>query len=155
MISLREVHDSDLPVFWEHLSDPESQHMAAVTSAYHNDRDLFGAHWARVRATPGVLARTVLADGEVVGSAAVYGPQDEREVTYWIGRAHWGRGFATAALTALLGLEPTRPLYAHAAADNAASIRVLRACGFTVTGHGTVFAESRGAEIDEVRLTLA
>ena len=44
-----------------------------------------------VRATPATWTRTVVADGEVVGKIAVFGPPDERQVTYWIGRAHWGR----------------------------------------------------------------
>ncbi|MFF3216771.1 GNAT family N-acetyltransferase [Streptomyces sp. NPDC002886] len=154
MISLREVLDSDLPVFWGHLSDPEAQHVAAVTRAYHYDREHFDSHWARIRSNPDVLMRTVLADDEVVGHAAVYGPPDEREVTYWIDRKHWGRGIATAALAALVDLVSVRPLRAHAAADNAGSIRVLEKCGFVVTGQGRGFGQARGGEIDEVLLTL-
>jgi RimJ/RimL family protein N-acetyltransferase len=155
MISLREVHDSDLAVFWGHLSDPAAQHMAAVTRPYHYDRSLFDAHWARILADPAVLMRAVLADGEVVGHVSLYGPPEEREVTYWIAGAHWGKGIATTALTALLTLEPARPVYARAAADNAASIRVLQKCGFEITAHSTVYAESRAAEIPDVALTLA
>lgn len=155
MISLREVRDSDLSTFWEHLSDPTAQQVAAVTRKYHYDRGLFDSHWARIRSNPENLIRTVLADGEVVGHASVYGPPDEREVTYWIARAHWGRGIATAALTALLELDGTRPLYAHAAADNAGSIRVLEKCGFVITGHDRGFALARDGEIDEVLLTLS
>lgn len=154
MISLREVRDSDLPAFWEHLSDPAAQQVAAVTRRYHYDRAHFDAHWARILSDPAVLTRTVLAGDEVVGHAAVYGPPDEREVTYWIDRAHWGRGVATAALAALIDLVATRPLYAHAVADNAGSIRVLEKCGFVVSGHGRYFAQARDAEIDEVLLTL-
>ncbi|WP_326575619.1 GNAT family N-acetyltransferase [Streptomyces sp. NBC_00487] len=153
-ISLREVRDSDLPFFWRHGSDTEAQQVAAFTRDYHNDRELFDQHWAKIRANPDILPRTVVADGEVVGNAAVFGPPDEREVTYWIDRAHWGRGIATAALTALIDLHPARPLYAHAAADNTGSIRVLRKCGFVVTGHDRGFALSRDAEIDEVALIL-
>ncbi|QFR01047.1 GNAT family N-acetyltransferase [Streptomyces phaeolivaceus] len=153
-ISLRAIRDSDLPFFWEHLSDPEAQRIAAFTREYHYDRALFDRHWVKIRANPDILARTVVADGEVVGNAAVFGPPDEREVTYWIGRAHWGRSIATAALTALIGLDPTRPLHAHAAADNTGSIRVLEKCGFVLTGHDRGFAVARDAEIDEVALIL-
>lgn len=153
-ITLREVRDSDLPFFWRHLSDPEAQQIAAFTGAYHYDRELFDSHWAKIRAEPDILNRTVVADGEVVGHIAVYGPPDEREVTYWIDRAHWGRGLATAALTALIDLEPTRPLHAYAATDNTGSIRVLEKCGFAITGHDRGFARARDAEIDEVVLIL-
>jgi RimJ/RimL family protein N-acetyltransferase len=154
MISLRDVHDSDLPVFWAHQSDPSAQHVAAFTRDYHYDRGLFDSHWARIRSDPRILMRTVLVDEKVVGHAAVYGPPDERGVTYWIDRAHWGRGIATAALTALLGLDPTRPVHAYAAADNAGSVRVLQKCGFVITAHDKGFAQARDTEIDEVLLTL-
>ena len=49
-------------------------------------------------------------------------------------RALWGRGIATEALTAFLRLEQTRPLHAGVATHNAASIRVLQKCGFTLLG---------------------
>jgi len=84
----------------------------------------------------------------------VYGEPGSREVTYWIDRAYWGRGIATAALRALLAAAPERPLYARAAADNAGSLRVLEKCGFRVSGHDRGYANARGAEIDEVVLTL-
>ncbi len=72
----------------------------------------------------------------MVGSVSVYGEAGEREVTYWIDRAYWGKGIATAALRALLTEVTERPLYARVAADNAGSLRVLRTCGFVVTGKG-------------------
>lgn len=154
MTHLREVRDGDLPAFWAQLSDPAAQRMAAVTRGYHYDRDAFEAHWAKIRSDPAVTVRTVVAGDAVVGHAAVYGPPDEREVTYWIDSAHWGRGLATAALALLIELENVRPLYAHAAADNTGSIRVLEKCGFTVREREKVFAQARGEEIEEVALTL-
>ena len=154
-ITLREVRDGDLPLFFAFMSDPEATRMAAFTSEDPTDRAAFNAHWARIRASDTVLMRTVLADGEVVGNVGVYGSPAEREVTYWIDRTHWGRGLATTALRALLDAVPERPLHARAAADNAASLRVLRACGFTVTGTDRGYAHARGEETDEVLLTLA
>jgi len=152
-VVLREVHDSDLPVFFRQMNDPEALHMAAFTAKDPADRDAFEAHWKRIRASQDVI-RTVLAEGDVVGSAAVYGDPGEREVTYWIDRAYWGRGVATAALRVLLAEVPERPLYARAAADNAASQRVLEKCGFRLTARATGFANARGEEIDEVVMTL-
>nr|BFD85545.1 GNAT family N-acetyltransferase [Streptomyces sp. Xyl84] len=152
-VALREVHDSDLPVFFRQLNDPESLRMAAFTPKDPADRDAFDAHWAKVRAGGDVL-RTILADGDVVGSAAVYGEPGEREVTYWVDRAYWGQGIATAALRALLAEVPERPLYARAAADNTGSRRVLAKCGFRQTATARGYAPARGEEIDEVVLTL-
>ena len=154
-VALRPVHDSDLPVFFRLTNDPESVRMAAFTAKDPTDRDVFDAHWKRIRALPGVRNRTVLADGDVVGNAAVYGDPGEREVTYWIDRTYWGKGVATAALRDLLAEEPERPLHARVAADNAGSRRVLEKCGFVVTGHDRGFANARGEEIDELLLTLS
>ncbi|GED87746.1 GNAT family N-acetyltransferase [Streptomyces sp. 6-11-2] len=152
-VVLREVHDSDLPVFFRQMNDPEALRMAAFTPKDPADHDAFTADWRRLRASSVVL-RTVLLDGDVVGSAAVYGEPGEREVTYWVDRAYWGRGVATAALRALLTEVPERPLYARAAADNAGSLRVLAKCGFLESARARGFAEARGEEIDEVVLSL-
>ncbi|MFE5397635.1 GNAT family N-acetyltransferase [Streptomyces sp. NPDC056568] len=153
-IALRAVHDSDLPVFFRQLNDPEALRMAAFTPADPADRDAFDEHWRKIRASSAIV-RTVLGDGDVVGSAAVYGEPGEREVTYWIDRAFWGRGVATAALRALLAEVRDRPLYARAAADNTGSRRVLEKCGFETSARARGFAPARGEVIDEVVLHLA
>lgn len=153
LITLRQVHDSDLPVFFRQMNDPESLRMAAFTAKDPADRDAFDARWKRIRASSDV-ARTILADGDVVGSAAVYGEPGEREVTYWVDRAYWGRGIATQALRALLSEVRERPLFARAAADNAGSLRVLDKCGFRATARATDHAHARGREIEEIVLRL-
>lgn len=93
-IALREVHDSDLPVFFRQMNDPEALRMAAFTPKDPADWDAFTAHWTKIRASRDVV-RTILGDGDVVGSTAVYGEPGEREVTYWVDRAYWGQGVAT------------------------------------------------------------
>lgn len=154
-VSLREVQDGDLTDFFAHSNDPHAVRMAAFTADDPSDRARFDAHWARTRHDPAVVMRTIT-DGtsEAIGHVAVFGPPEEREVTYWIGREHWGRGVATAALRQLLEAVPERPIHARAATDNGGSIRVLEKCGFVVTGHERGFANARGEEIDEVVLTL-
>ncbi|MEU0190513.1 GNAT family N-acetyltransferase [Streptomyces afghaniensis] len=152
-VELREVHDSDLPVFFRQMNDPEALHMAAFVPKDPADRDAFDAHWAKIRSSADVV-RTVLADGDVVGSAAVYGVPGEREVTYWVDRAYWGKGIATAALRALLTEVPERPLYARAASDNVGSLRVLEKCGFRAVATASGYASARGAEIEETVFLL-
>ena len=78
-VVLREIHDSDLPVFFRQMNDPEALRMAAFTAEDPTDRDAFDSRWKRIRASDDV-ALTILADGDVVGSAAVYGEPGEREV---------------------------------------------------------------------------
>ncbi|MEU6772979.1 GNAT family N-acetyltransferase [Streptomyces sp. NPDC046759] len=152
-IALRPVEDGDLPVFFRQMTDPEAVRMAAFGPKDPCDREAFATHWRLLRDTSDVL-RTVLADGAVAGNAAVYGTAGEREVTYWVDRAYWGRGVATAALRALLAEVAERPLYARAAADNGASLRVLEKCGFRETARARGYATGRGREIDEVVLVL-
>ncbi|MET8741232.1 GNAT family N-acetyltransferase [Streptomyces sp. NPDC004728] len=153
-IALREVRADDLPLFFAFMSDPESARTAAFTSEDPTDRHAFDAHWQHILANGSIVMRTVLADGAVIGNAGVYGPPGNRQVTYWIDRALWGRGLATAALSALLDAVPERPLHARAAADNNGSRRVLEKCGFTVTGTDHGYAHARGEETDELLFTL-
>ncbi|MFD3476467.1 GNAT family N-acetyltransferase [Streptomyces sp. NPDC058695] len=152
-VALRAVEESDVRVFFRHMNDPEAARVAAFVSPRGSDWDHFEAHWKRIRSSSDVV-RAVVADGELVGSAAVYGEPGDLQVTYWIDRAHWGRGLATAALRALLAEVPERPLHARAATDNIGSLRVLEKCGFRVTGQDSGFAHARGKEIPESVLVL-
>jgi RimJ/RimL family protein N-acetyltransferase len=103
-------------------------------------------------------------DHDAIRMAAFTSPEADDRTTFerrWarlrsdgIGRDDWGRGIATRALQEFLQLEVTRPLYARAASDNAASIRVLTKCGFLVVGEGREFAHGRNEETDEVVLRL-
>lgn len=155
-VELREVEAGDLPVFFEHQQDPIAVRMAAFTPKDPSDREAFQAHWARILADPTITMKTVLLDGRVVGHVGSFVDRDVglREVTYWIGREDWGRGLATLALSEFLRQVQTRPIYARAAADNVASIRVLEKCGFRPAGRSRAFAHARKAETDEVLLRL-
>ena len=48
-----------------------------------------------------------------------------------------------------------RPLYAHVAADNIGSRRVLEKCGFAVVAELESFAAARGKHIGELILELS
>lgn len=153
-VTLRGVRESDLPVFFEHQQDEEALHMAAFTSKDPSDVDAFMAHWTKLLASDTILKRTVTVGGEVAGHVASFDEADRREVTYWIGRDHWGWGVATVALSEFLREETTRPLYARAAKDNLASLRVLEKCGFATVGEDSGFANARGQEVEEYVLEL-
>jgi RimJ/RimL family protein N-acetyltransferase len=153
-LTLREVRDDDLPLLFEQWADPVAAHMAAFTAPDHMDRDAFGRRWSRLRADGTVFARAIVVDDEVAGTIGSWGEPGEREVTYWIGRAHWGKGIATDALKALLAVDRSRPLHARVASDNLASRRVLEKCGFRVIATDRGVAEARSAEIEELVLRL-
>jgi RimJ/RimL family protein N-acetyltransferase len=128
-VRLREVEEADLPTLYEHQLDEEATRMAAFPS---RDREAFMAHWARILRDDSGTKRTVLVGDRVVGNVVSWDQDGERLVGYWIGREHWGRGIATRALAAFLLVDTTRPMRAHVARHNRASIRVLEKCGFEV-----------------------
>ncbi len=104
---------------------------------------------------PKVTLKTIVHEEHVVGYVGKFEErQGKPEVTYWIGKEYWGRGFATKALSEFLSLVKSRPIYARAARDNVASLRVLVKCGFVVTGYETSIANARGGVINEANLEL-
>ena len=154
IVSLREVADGDLPIFFEHQRDPQGVYMAAFTVKDPNDRAAFDAHWRWILAEPTILTRTIEVDGQPAGYMSSYVGDVWREVTYWLGRDYWGRGIASAALRAFLLLDTHRPLHGRAAADNIPSLRVMEKCGFVRIGTDRGYANARRAEIEEVLLEL-
>jgi RimJ/RimL family protein N-acetyltransferase len=152
--ALREVRDEDLPALFEQWADPVAVHMAAFTAPDHMDRAAFERRWSRLRADETVIARAIVVDGDVAGTIGSWGDSGERELTYWIGRAYWGRGIATCALGEFLTVDRSRPLRARVACDNVASRRVLEKCGFRVIATDRGFAGGRSAEIEEFVLRL-
>jgi RimJ/RimL family protein N-acetyltransferase len=155
-VLLRQVTEDDVVTFFEHQQDPVANWMAAFTAKDPADWAAFAAKWAKIRAEGSGAAQTIVCGGRVAGTVTSFvAPwSGQLEVSYWVGREHWGRGVATRALAAFVGGLAARPLYARAAADNVASIRVLEKCGFVLVGRERGFANARGAEIEEVVMEL-
>lgn len=154
-LALRPVLPGDLPVFFDHQLDPAACYQAAFTVEDPADREAFDARWERILSNEQIIVRTILAGGQVAGYLVLFELYGLPEVGYWLGREFWGRGIATRALQEFLRLVPDRPLYAHAARDNLASVRVLEKCGFQVQGYGRYHSHARGCEVEEVLLELA
>jgi RimJ/RimL family protein N-acetyltransferase len=154
-VLLREVIEADLPIFFEQQLDADANYMAAFTAKDPTDRAAFMAHWARILSDETNTNRTILHVGQVAGSVLCYEEEVGRpEVSYWLGKSYWGKGIATSALRAFLLQVTVRPMYARAAKDNLASLRVLEKSGFTIVGEGKGFANARGKEIEEFLLQL-
>lgn len=153
-IELRDVEDADYAIFFEHRSDEGAARMAAFGTKSASASEMAARLKKSVAEGTTTCLKTVLHETAVIGLVAVFLNEGKPEVTYWIARSHWGRGVATAALTRLLELTVVRPIYASAAKDNVASLRVLEKCGFTLRGSGRAFASARSEEIDEIFLEL-
>jgi RimJ/RimL family protein N-acetyltransferase len=151
-VELRSVTDADIDVFYEQQLDPEARRVAVFPL---RDHDTFTRHWReRILGNESNFAWTIVADGAVAGHMLCFELDGKRAVGYWLGRAYWGRGIATAALGAMLGEVTERPLYAYVARSNVGSIRVLEKCGFRAIGSEQHMDERTGEEIDEVLLEL-
>jgi RimJ/RimL family protein N-acetyltransferase len=128
-VELREIRESDIPILFAHQADPEGSAMAAFPS---RDEPAFREHIAKIVADPALVARAIVAGDEVVGQIGSWSADGEREVGYWIGREHWGKGYATEALRALLAIDRVRPMWAHIVEHNVGSQTVVQRCGFVL-----------------------
>ena len=154
-LMLRDVVETDIPIFFAHQLDPQANHMAAFTAKDPSNREAFITHWNRIRTAATICIKTILCDGQVAGSVLSYEEDGRPEVSYWLGREYWGHGIATWALGEFLQTANLkRPIYARVAKDNLASRRVLEKCGFAVIAEEWGFANARGMEIEELLLEL-
>lgn len=80
------------------------------------------------------------------------------ELGYWIGRDHWGQGYASESVRAALAVARAlghRRIHARHFADNPASGRVLRKAGFCATGTvENCTSAARGGPAPTVTLSL-
>ena len=80
------------------------------------------------------------------------------EIGYWLGVKHWGKGYATEAVRAVIDHAFTdldcEAIQSAARVTNPASRRVLEKCGFQWTGAGLlrIRAIASSAPIDRFRL---
>lgn len=151
VVLLRSVEDGDIEVFFHHQADPEAVAMAAFPA---REREQFFTHWAKIRADNANIMRTIVTDGVVAGNVVSWEQDGIRLVGYWLGREHWGRGVATRALRQLVAELSTRPLYAHVAKHNLASIRVLEKCGFQRGPESQATQPPSADGIEEIVLVL-
>jgi RimJ/RimL family protein N-acetyltransferase len=151
-VELRDVTAEDVEVFYEQQLDPEALRVAVFPLREH---DAFTTHWKeRILSVDGNIARTIVAEGEVAGNMLCFERDGKREVGYWLGRAFWGKGIATAALASLLREVAERPLYAYVARSNVGSIRVLEKCGFMEIDGERYVHEGMGGDIGEALFEL-
>jgi RimJ/RimL family protein N-acetyltransferase len=99
-----------------------------------------------------------LRDKTVIGACGVTAQEQTPELGYWLGVSHWGKGYATEALHAVIDYAFTdlahEALQAGTRVTNPASRRVLEKCGFQWTGVGLyrIRAINSSAPIDRFRL---
>lgn len=143
---LRPLAAADAPVFHRLINDweicrrlpdapfPYPAEMAAewIAAAAHDKTHKRAEQFALVDATTGMLIGVA---GLRLGKG-----QKTAELGYWLGRAHWGQGFALEAARRLVDWAfaalPIGHMTAMAAADNDVSAALLSRLGFSQSGKG-------------------
>ena len=100
-----------------------------------------------------------LANGTVIGGCGFdmrEGPAPE--IGYWLGAKHWGKGYATEAVRALIDHTFTnlehKALQSSVRVTNPGSRRVLEKCGFQWTGVGLCRIRALGSSVPVDRFRL-
>jgi RimJ/RimL family protein N-acetyltransferase len=82
----------------------------------------------------------ITVEGEVIGACSLDGCDGTPELGYWIGAPFWGCGYATEAVSALVGRAfkglGHKAIKASTRVSNPVSRRVVEKCGFRWTGVG-------------------
>ncbi len=150
-VRIRHVEPDDLPRMYQMQLDPESNRLALTVP---RSAEAFDAHWADALRDPSITAKAILLDGVLAGYISCFRRDAQANVGYWISREHWGKGIASRGLELLLLEVATRPLYAHVATSNGASLRVLQKCGFVVEKVEVSPGSDRYPECEEAVLVL-
>ena len=131
-LRLRPLTVADAPAMAALLGDDHDA--IQMTSHVPDPCTVDGARgWIELRSGPGSYPYAIEVGGEMVGVIGCLVEGTVAGMGYWVGRAHWGRGYATEAARALLRFVVTLGVHtveADTFTGTAASVRVLEKAGF-------------------------
>ena len=159
-LRLRELQETDLAGVHEYASDPEVARFVPWGPNTDRDTRAFwrqGAAWrAETPRRQYVLAIEVRADGQVAGSCALRISEPEHRganIGYALARRHWGQGYASETLQALMefgfGVLDLHRIWAVCDPANTASARVLEKAGMRREGELLEHRWEKGRWSDE------
>jgi [ribosomal protein S5]-alanine N-acetyltransferase len=100
-------------------------------------------------------------DNQLVGLCALFNldrSNNRAEIGYWLGKSHWGKGYAKEALRLLMsfgfGKLELNKIYAKALVGNERSIGLLGSLGFSNEGIEKEEVFRDGKFLDEARLSM-
>lgn len=97
-------------------------------------------------------------EDRVIGGIGLSALRGQCEFGYWLGRRHWGKGFATEAGLAFLAhvfdVFDLKLIRSGVFADNPASLRVQEKLGFAESGRRQVECLARGRKVDHIDTVL-
>lgn len=135
-IKLIETSERDVPALATLFSDPDVSREAIGSGADRSERSHLYISRSLADRTIRSWSLVEQSSNELIGCLSLNSA--DAQLSYWLGRAHWGEGFATEAVGLLLasGIADLRTteVYAITARDNWRSRRVLDRCGFIFRG---------------------
>jgi len=143
-VSLRKLKLSDAPVLYKYAKDPAVIRTTLLPSPYkfeHATQFIRKSFYAAKKNRWHVFAVVGKTSGEVIGVTGIHkidSLSKKAEIGYWIGKKHWGNGFATEAVAVVLPFcfrtLKLRRLYACTLGNNVASNKILLRNGFKPEG---------------------
>jgi RimJ/RimL family protein N-acetyltransferase len=154
---LRAPHDGDVKAIVCLVNDRRvAENTARIPYPYGaDDAERF---LAAINRQDGEATFAIIRGSDLIGICSVEPRENSPEIGYWLGALHWGSGYATEAVRAVIdhafGALGHDMLQAGARVSNAASRRVLEKCGFQWTGVGLyrIRAINSSAPLDRFRL---
>ncbi len=139
MVEIRQFRSGDERDLVLHANDYEV--VATLRDAFpHPYTYLDATQWieASQKDTEGSIRRAIVLNDRLIGAIGALRDSDvhrfNAEVGYWLGKSHWGRGYATQALQSfvpwLFAHTDLNRLYAGVFGFNQPSMRVLIKAGF-------------------------
>ncbi|MBI4439314.1 GNAT family N-acetyltransferase [Candidatus Woesearchaeota archaeon] len=160
MINLRHVKESDASSIKKHAGH---RHVTRYTSNIphpytlgHAQRFIRTAKRQHLKKEAAHFGIESKADGEIIGmiSLKLDRKHKKAEVGYWLGREHWGKGFAKEALRMILDFGfkrlRLRRIYAYVMHPNRRSYGLLEKTGFKKEGRMKKDVIKEGREYDRL-----
>ncbi|MEO9527074.1 GNAT family N-acetyltransferase [Roseibium sp.] len=158
-LEVRPVTPEDLPAISAQIGEFDVAKMLAVVPHPYTLEDAqgwFEQSW--VRQADGARNFAIDNGTGLIGVVSLGRPSETPNFGYWLGKAHWGRGYMSEAGRAALGwlfvATETQTVVSGALDENTASLNVLSKLGFETAGPYTLAIRSRGQDLPGTRMKL-
>src|SRR5689334_479458 len=98
MLELTKTTKEDLETLFVFQTNKDGIWMAAFMPKDPNDKAAYMEKWIKIIENPDIRMQTLRFKNQIVGSVTHFEMMGETNVSYWIDRQHWGKGFASEGL---------------------------------------------------------
>lgn len=161
---LRDVHLNDVDTIVRELNNFNiARNTARIPFPYHRDDALDFISFVKTLDERSLVCAISERSNptEMLGIASYEfsAEQNNAELGYWLSESHWGKGFMTEAVAAIVHHAFTTAKLSHLVScyhnDNPVSGRILRRVGFVEIGQCTSFSKAQGKDIAVTNLKLS